>query len=60
MKKYRNCVTGMPKNGWSSAFTVAPVLEKRITIIDLEFETMFELLENSCIDHDLDMSIATD
>jgi len=35
-------------------------LEQRITIIDLEFETMFELLENSCIDHDLDMSIATD
>ena len=35
-------------------------LEQQITIIDLEFETMFELLENSCIDHDLDMSIATD
>ena len=34
-------------------------LEQQITIIDLEFETMFELLENSCIDHDLDMSIAT-
>lgn len=33
-------------------------LEQRITIIDLEFETIFELLENSCIDHDLDMSIA--
>ncbi len=28
-------------------------MEQRITIIDLEFETMFELLENSCIDHDL-------
>ena len=29
-------------------------LEQRITIIDLEFETMFELLENSCIDQLID------